>query len=193
MKVTLSPLIIGALTVIGIGFAFFSSPNTNAIMSSVEKKDYSIASSVTATSRSIGHTLSMAVVTTVVAVTIGNITLAEASAVAVLHAMRISFIIFYRLLHRRHLFLREEKKQRIKIRKENRFIMTEKELDMLRNAGIDAEKAVQRLMGKEHIFLRYLQRFADDENCDHFLSSLEKKDYQEAFRAVHTLKGRPQT
>ena len=67
--------------------------------------------------------------------------------------------------------------------------MTEKELDMLRNAGIDAEKAVQRLMGKEHIFLRYLQRFADDENCDHFLSSLEKKDYQEAFRAVHTLKG----
>lgn len=88
------PLIIGALTVIGIGFAFFSSPNTNAIMSSVEKKDYSIASSVTATSRSIGHTLSMAVVTTVVAVTIGNITLAEASAVAVLHAMRISFIIF---------------------------------------------------------------------------------------------------
>ena len=87
-------LTIGALTVIGIGFAFFSSPNTNAIMSSVEKKDYSIASSVTATSRSIGHTLSMAVVTTVVAVTIGNVTLAEASAASVLHAMRISFIIF---------------------------------------------------------------------------------------------------
>ena len=87
-------LIIGALAVIGIGFALFSSPNTNAIMSSVEKKDYSIASSVTATSRSIGHTLSMAVVTTVVALTIGNSTLEEAPHSSVLYAMRISFIIF---------------------------------------------------------------------------------------------------
>ena len=56
------PLFIAALVVIGIGFALFSSPNTNAIMSCVDRKDYGVASSVTATSRSIGHTLSMAVV-----------------------------------------------------------------------------------------------------------------------------------
>lgn len=87
-------LLIAALVVIGIGFALFSSPNTNAIMSCVDKKDYSVASSITATSRSIGHTLSMAIVTTVVAVTIGNITLASASAEAIIFAMRISFIIF---------------------------------------------------------------------------------------------------
>ena len=55
-------LFLAALVVIGIGFALFSSPNTNAIMACVDKKDYGVASSVTATSRSIGHTLSMAVV-----------------------------------------------------------------------------------------------------------------------------------
>ena len=87
-------LLLAALTVIGIGFALFSSPNTNAIMSCVDKKDYSVASSVTATSRSIGHTLSMAIVTTVVAVTIGNITLASASPEAIIFAMRMSFIVF---------------------------------------------------------------------------------------------------
>ena len=87
-------LLLAALTVIGIGFALFSSPNTNAIMSCVDKKDYSVASSITATSRSIGHTLSMAIVTTVVAVTIGNITLASASPEAIIFAMRISFIVF---------------------------------------------------------------------------------------------------
>ena len=87
-------LVIAALVVIGVGFAFFSSPNTNAIMSCVDKADYSIASSVTATSRSIGHTLSMAIVTTVVAVTVGNVTLASASPQSVLFAMRVSFIIF---------------------------------------------------------------------------------------------------
>ncbi len=87
-------LLLAALVVIGIGFALFSSPNTNAIMSCVDKKDYSVASSITATSRSIGHTLSMAIVTTVVAVTIGNVTLASASPEAILFAMRISFIIF---------------------------------------------------------------------------------------------------
>ncbi len=87
-------LLIAALVVIGIGFALFSSPNTNAIMACVDKKDYGIASSITATSRSIGHTLSMATVTAVVSVTVGNITLASAPPQAILFAMRVSFIIF---------------------------------------------------------------------------------------------------
>lgn len=88
------PLFIAALVVIGIGFALFSSPNTNAIMACVDKKDYSVASSITATSRSIGHTLSMAIVTTVTAVIVGNVTLASAPQEKILLAMRISFIVF---------------------------------------------------------------------------------------------------
>lgn len=86
--------VIAALSVIGVGFALFSSPNTNAVMGCVDKKNYSVASSILATSRSIGHTVSMAIVSSVVAVTVGNITLASASADSIVSAMRISFIIF---------------------------------------------------------------------------------------------------
>ena len=48
--------IFAALVITGVGFAFFSSPNTNAVMSCVEEKDYGVASSILATMRSVGHT-----------------------------------------------------------------------------------------------------------------------------------------
>lgn len=52
-------LVLAALTVIGLGFAFFSSPNTNAIMGSVEKKHLGLASATLATMRVVGQMLSM--------------------------------------------------------------------------------------------------------------------------------------
>ncbi|WP_196593779.1 MFS transporter [Pectinatus sottacetonis] len=50
------------LLFIGIGFALFSSPNNNAIMSSVSKNFYGIASSILAAMRMFGQTTSMAIV-----------------------------------------------------------------------------------------------------------------------------------
>jgi len=87
-------LIIADLILVGVGFAFFSSPNTNAVMSCVEKKDYSVASSILATMRSIGHSVSMAVVTVIVAWQIGDVTLADAEPEILVKTMHISFIIF---------------------------------------------------------------------------------------------------
>lgn len=86
--------ILSALAVIGIGSALFSSPNSNAVMGSISANQYSIASSVMATSRSAGHTFSMAAVSSVVAATIGNSVLSEAPSGSVINAMRISFVIF---------------------------------------------------------------------------------------------------
>ena len=43
------------LAVLGFGFALFSSPNTNAIMSAVEKKYYGIASGTLGTMRLCGR------------------------------------------------------------------------------------------------------------------------------------------
>ena len=54
--------IIGTLVVLGIGFGLFSSPNTNAVMGSVEKNAYGVASGILATMRIMGQTASMAVV-----------------------------------------------------------------------------------------------------------------------------------
>lgn len=87
-------LVIAALIVTGLGFSLFSSPNTNAVMSCVDRSEYGVASSVLATMRSIGHTFSMVIVTVTVTAMAGELALAEASAEVLIKVIRISFIIF---------------------------------------------------------------------------------------------------
>ncbi len=87
-------LIILNLIVIGIGFAFFSSPNTNAVMSCVEKKDYGVASSILATMRSLGHTASMAAVTLIMASRMGSASFNDVETSLLIDTMRTSFIFF---------------------------------------------------------------------------------------------------
>ena len=67
--------------------------------------------------------------------------------------------------------------------------MTTEEFKILMEAGIDAEKAISRLMGNEKIYLKYLFRFAEDQNYELLLRAFQRGDLSEAFRAVHTLKG----
>lgn len=87
-------VIIAILVVVGIGFALFSSPNTNAIMSAVSREDYSVASSIVATMRSIGHTISMAIVTLVVGFNMGNEGMNQVSIDVMMVTLRTCFIIF---------------------------------------------------------------------------------------------------
>ena len=86
--------VVAALCIEGLGFALFSSPNTNAIMSCVEKKDYAVANSILATMRSVGQTASMALVTIVVGMRLGELSLAEADPVLLVGTMRLVFRIF---------------------------------------------------------------------------------------------------
>lgn len=88
------PLIIVNLLVVGVGFAFFSSPNTNAVMACVEKKDYGVASSILSTMRSIGHSASMAIVTFIFAKQMGDVTLGEAEPNLLVETMHLSFLVF---------------------------------------------------------------------------------------------------
>jgi len=87
-------LIVLALVVTGAGFGLFASPNTNAVMSCVEPKDYGVASSILATMRSLGHMLSMAIVVLVVRMYLGNAALSEAAPEVLIETMRTLFIIF---------------------------------------------------------------------------------------------------
>ena len=87
-------LIIATLAVSGTGFALFGSPNINAVMSSVDKDSFAVASSILATMRNLGHTLSMAIVTIIVAINMGSQTLMEAEPDVLVQTMRTSFIIF---------------------------------------------------------------------------------------------------
>ncbi|MFX0093611.1 MAG: MFS transporter [Candidatus Hodarchaeota archaeon] len=65
-------LIFVILLVLGFGYALFSSPNTNAIMSAVERKFFGVASATVGTMRSIGQVLSMALVMLIFSLLIGR-------------------------------------------------------------------------------------------------------------------------
>jgi MFS family permease len=79
---------------IGLGYALFSSPNTNSIMSSVEKKYYGIASGTVGTMRLIGQLISMGVVMLLFSLIIGKVEINEENQQLFLESARISFIIF---------------------------------------------------------------------------------------------------
>jgi len=55
----------GVLSLLGLGFALFASPNMSVIMGSVQPRQYSIASSLVATMRTFGMSLSMGIATVV--------------------------------------------------------------------------------------------------------------------------------
>jgi len=64
--------ILASLVLLGFGFALFSSPNTNAIMSSVDRSLYGVASGMLATMRTTGMMFSLGFVTVIFALLIGS-------------------------------------------------------------------------------------------------------------------------
>jgi MFS family permease len=64
--------IIVSLVILGLGFGLFSSPNTNAVMSAVEKKYYGVASGTLGTMRTIGQTFSMGISLLIFSLFMGN-------------------------------------------------------------------------------------------------------------------------
>jgi MFS family permease len=87
-------LILTSLVILGLGFALFSAPNTNAIMSSVERKFYGVASGVVGTMRSIGQMLSLGIVMLLFSIYAGELQITAAHSEVFLQGMRVAFIIF---------------------------------------------------------------------------------------------------
>lgn len=86
--------IISLLVIMGIGFGLFSSPNSNAIMSSVEKKYLGIASGIVGTMRMIGQMTSMGIAMMLIALFMGKETINPSTYPALISAIRTGFIIF---------------------------------------------------------------------------------------------------
>jgi len=87
-------LIVSILILLGVGFALFSSPNTNAVMSSVERRFYGIASATLATMRVVGQTLSMAIIMLVFAIYIGETEITPEVHDLFMMSCRASFTVF---------------------------------------------------------------------------------------------------
>jgi len=74
--------------------AFFSSPNTNAVMSSVEAKTYGVASATLATMRQVGMMLSMGIAMLTFTIYIGRVEITYEYYSVFVNSMKIAFVIF---------------------------------------------------------------------------------------------------
>jgi EmrB/QacA subfamily drug resistance transporter len=86
--------IITTLIILGFGFALFSSPNTNAIMSSVEKRYFGVASATVSTMRLIGQMLSMGIAMLVISVFVGKVQIKPEYHIQLIMSIKTIFGIF---------------------------------------------------------------------------------------------------
>jgi len=86
--------VVARLILLGFGFALFASPNTNAIMGSVEKRFYGLASGSVGTMRLLGMMTSMGIATVIFAVFIGRVQITIEYYPMFLKSMKAAFIVF---------------------------------------------------------------------------------------------------
>jgi MFS family permease len=86
--------VIADLIFLGAGYALFSSPNTNAVMSSVERKFYGVASGTLGTMRAVGMMFSMGIVMLIFAIYMGRVQITPEYYPVFLKGIKVAFIIF---------------------------------------------------------------------------------------------------
>ncbi len=86
--------IVAVLLIMGAGFSLFSSPNSNAIMSSVEKRQLGNASGMLGTMRNVGQTFSMAIALMLLALYMGNEKINPGNYLQLMNSMKVGFIVF---------------------------------------------------------------------------------------------------
>ena len=87
-------IVVASLVALGFGLSVFASPNTNAIMSAVEKRLYGVASSTLGTMRLTGQMLSMGITMIIFAVFIGRVEIVPEVYPALTGSINIAFMVF---------------------------------------------------------------------------------------------------
>jgi len=88
-------IIIAGLLVLGFGYGLFSSPNTNAIMSSVQVRHLGIASGMVSTMRAIGQMTSLAIVMLVFSAIIGTVQISPTVYPQLQQSVNVAFSVFF--------------------------------------------------------------------------------------------------
>jgi EmrB/QacA subfamily drug resistance transporter len=86
--------IIATEILVGVGFALFSSPNTNAVMTSVVPRQYGVASGTLASMRLVGMMFSMGLVMLLFSLFIGRVQITPELYPAFLTSMKAAFVLF---------------------------------------------------------------------------------------------------
>lgn len=87
-------IVVSHLLLIGFGFALFSSPNINAVMGSVQKKQYGVASAANATMRLAGQGMSYGIAAFLFSIYVGRVELSNINHEGLLPSIKIAFAIF---------------------------------------------------------------------------------------------------
>jgi len=87
-------LIVLKLALLGFGFALFSTPNTTAVMNSVEKRFYGVASGIQGTMRSVGQAMSLGISVLLLAVYVGRVRITPQYFPFFLKSVSATFLIF---------------------------------------------------------------------------------------------------
>ncbi len=86
--------IVASLLVLGLGLALFISPNTNAIMSSIEHRCYGVGSATLGTMRHIGQVMSMSIAMMIFSIYLGRVEILPENYPQFLESVKIAFAIF---------------------------------------------------------------------------------------------------
>lgn len=86
-------VILLSLVLMGIGSGIFSTPNTHAVMNSVKKRYFGVASATVSTMRIIGQTLSMGMVLVIFSVYVGAVQFYPGNYPALLQSINVMFTI----------------------------------------------------------------------------------------------------
>ncbi|MGZ7210269.1 MAG: MFS transporter, partial [Methanobacterium sp.] len=86
-------VILLSLILMGIGSGIFSTPNTHAVMNSVKKKYFGVASATISTMRIIGQTLSMGLVLVIFSIYVGAVQFYPGNYPALLQSINVMFTI----------------------------------------------------------------------------------------------------
>ena len=67
--------------------------------------------------------------------------------------------------------------------------MAQNVITALGDYGCDTQSALERFLGKDELYLKFIRKFLDDSSFDRLKESLGEEDYEGALKNVHTLKG----
>ena len=86
-------LTVAVLALLGLGLSLFVSPNTNAIMSAVEKKHYGAASGLLGTARAMGQAFSMGITALIMTLVMGDVPIAQGPRDLFITSYRLAFAV----------------------------------------------------------------------------------------------------
>lgn len=68
-------------------------------------------------------------------------------------------------------------------------MMDEVTRNKLESVGIDVDGTMQRFLGNQELFVKFMKKFTNDQEIIKLKEALANKEYEDVYTSAHTLKG----